>query len=322
VLLSEVTIGRHETGTRGARGRGFTLVELIVVVTVIVLVLALAVPGLNAMNAEARFASATQKVNGMITRAYYLSVAESAMTAVRFAPTEWVLKQEGAGEDRKTQSVVVYRYGGRTDRQVGGQFRVGFEEYFEPVESISPVELPNDVWVAPSAALSGRSVSLGGSTLALGRDLVLDGQLNDPGRSGEHYFELDADRYTSTGGGRLLNADDFLLVFDPQTGLRTGTPEAFQLRAYDPRPDSLYQTGLQETAGERDANGDFISGTMFRRYNFSGLVFYRREPFLSLESRPIRLIPQERQEYLRLNGRPYLVHRFGGGLEQGAQGQE
>ncbi len=285
--------------------------------TVIVLVLALAVPGLSAMNAQARMTSAVQTVNGMMTRAYYLSVADTAMTAVRFLPAEWDVvdptKQVAAGAQR----VAVYKYVGSADREnSSGGFDVKYEEYFQRAEDIGSAELPADIWVAPLEALSQQPVTLNGTHQYpnFGQDFVLDGWIQDRTRRNEHHFALDANR--DAHADSLLNADDFLVVFDPQMGLRGGVPEAHQLRAFDPRLRAVAATGETETAGARDGSGNVIEP--YRRYNFTGVVIYRRENFLTLGS---EASGEDRQNMLIQTGRPYLAQRFGGGLLSGAPGQ-
>ena len=52
------------------------------------------------------------------------------------------------------------------------------------------------------------------------------------------------------------------------------------------------------------------------RFNFSGIVIYRREPFLALDA---SASAEDRQDVLRRFGRPYFVHRYSGGLVMGTQ---
>lgn len=295
----------------------FTLVELIVVVTVIVLVLALAVPGLTAMNAEARMTAAVQQVNGLTTRAYYISVADRCMTAVRFMPSEWDIDEQGRGGVSGRQRATVYKYIARADREVGGNFTVYYEEYFKRAEGVPSTELPDDVWVAPLEALSDMAGRVGGSATSFpytysnfGADFVLDGHINEA--SGKHLFVLNANPNEQTSD--FLNADDFLIVFDPQAGLRTGRSEPYLLQGLDPTASPP-----QETLGQRDGYGNLNASNRYQRLNFSGLTFYRREPFVALGS---QATGAERQRLLRERGRPYMVQRFSGGLLSGMQGQE
>ena len=257
--------------------------------------------------------SAVQTVNGMMTRAYYLSVADTAMTAVRFLPAEWDVvdpaKQVAAGAQR----VAVYKYVGSTDREnSSGGFDVKYEEYFQRAEDVGSAELPADIWVAPLEALAQQRLDLSQTQQYqnFGKDFVLNGWIQDRTRRNEHHFALDANR--DDHANSLLNADDFLVVFDPQMGLRGGVPEAHQLRAFDPTSDT-------ETAD--DNNPDPQRRELYRRYNFTGVVIYRRENFLALGSEASEEIRQNRQNLLSQTGRPYLAQRFGGGLLSGAPGQ-
>jgi prepilin-type N-terminal cleavage/methylation domain-containing protein len=287
--------------------RAFTVVELLVVMTVIVIILALAIPGLSAMNAEARLSSANQIINGMLTRAYYLSQAETTMTAVRFLPSEWDTAKDGTAAAAGRQRIAIYRYVGATDRESGGGFVVKFDEYFKKTEEIPSAELADGVWVAPLEALSGESVKLPPDNVPcnpLGQELVLTG---DAGT-----FVMDAGR-TSGYTPSFLNADDFLLVFDPQSGLRGGIPQAYRLRSYAPTS----AIGPAEVACENPTAPDSagVSGNRYyQRYGFSGVIAYSREGFLAQTS------PASRQEYLREKGRAFLAHRFGGGLIRAGQG--
>ena len=191
----------------------FTLVELIVVITVIVLVLAIAVPGLSALNAQARLVSAQQIVNGLMTRAYYLALADRTMTAVRFFPGDWdsadtVVKHSTAG----VQNMAVYSYVGTTARENppgSGTFQVTLGEYFERTKDVASVALPDDVWAAPLESLRrsgqiGRSDGTskfytGNGSDTVAQQFVLNGQMGQ--------FRYNADRWaTPTDGTDFLNA--------------------------------------------------------------------------------------------------------------------
>ena len=52
------------------------------------------------------------------------------------------------------------------------------------------------------------------------------------------------------------------------------------------------------------------------RFNFSGIVIYKREPFLALGA---SASADDRQDVLRRFGRPYFVHRYSGGLVMGTR---
>jgi type II secretory pathway pseudopilin PulG len=281
--------------------RAFTIVELIVVVTVIVLILAVAVPGLSAMNAQARLVSAQQLINGVTTRAYFLSLADRAMTAVRFFPGAWdtidkTEKQAPGGR----QHLAIYSYIGTTVQEnASGAFTVQFGEYFQRTKNMNSVVMPEDVWAAPIEALSSASVSLpGGPYNPFGPNFVLSGTAGQ--------FAFNAERVSGSDGGGFLNADDFLIVCDPDTGVRTGTPQPYRVRAYVPKYSGSYPTYENF---ENQGPGDPVA---YQRYSFGGLITYRREAFAVCRT------GQECQDYLRYEGRPFMVHRFSGGLLSGA----
>lgn len=274
----------------------FTIVELIVVVAVIVIILALAIPGLSAMNAEARLTGASQTINATLTRAYYLAVSDVNMTAVRFLPGEWDAPgDEGGQVATERQHMVIHRYAGAvSDPETPGD--VQFNEYLKRRSGANAVELPEGIWVAPLEALSDRRVSLRSegtsgtvNRSSLGEDFVLNGTIGD----------FAAEPLASSP---LLNADDFLIVIDPKSGIVSGTPQAFRLWSYIPEGDGGY---------EWDMDGD---GDVYQRFGFTGVTLYRREPF---EALGLDAAGADRQALLRDIGRPYMAHRYSGGLTAG-----
>lgn len=284
----------------------FTIIELIVVITVIVLILAIAVPGLSRMNDEMRMTSAKQSIQGVTTQAYLLSLADRAMTAVRFFPGAWDSDPNAATVDTR-QHMAVYSYVGTSVQENppgSGTFQVQLGEYFERAKDLGSVKLPEGVWSAPLEALSPSEAWLGPTQQyygALGSEFVLDGKIGQ--------FEFNADHASSTETKNLLNADDFLLVCDPETGMRTGTPTLYHLRAFV--PTWRYDADTLNTSNLSDMTG------WYQRYSFSGVVTYPREPLLNLPG-GTTAAGSLRQDVLRLSGRPYLVHRFSGGLLAGA----
>lgn len=264
----------------------FTLVELIVVVTVIVLVLAIGIPALSAMNAEARLTSAQQTIQGATTRAYYMALAERTMTAVRFYPAEWDAATKPGESQQGRQRVAVYRWVGSTVAPSGTALELS--ERFARAGELESVTLPEDVWVAPIEALAVNQYG----TPNYGANVVLTGAIG--------LFEYDPPG--SPGSANMLRADDFLVVCDPQAGVLGGKPRPFQLRAYSPLDN-------YEVEGHPSQ-----STIKYNRYSAAGLVAYRREPFVALGS---AAAGTQRQTLLRTSGRPYLVHRFSGGLLAG-----
>lgn len=289
----------------GAQRGAFTLIELIVVITVIALILSIAVPAVSNMSAESRFTSAAQVINGIMTRAHYTADAEGAMVAVRFMPGEWDYNIEGDPQRQiGRQHLVNYRYVGSTDTIVNNQWNVQFQERFERREDAASTALPADIGVAPLEARSLEDLPLGGTYATgagnLGQD-VLTGRIGGFAANAEHGAGSAGGNYVS--GNQFLSADDFLVVIDPQTGVRTGKPKAFPLKAYSP---------VATPPREIEAEGN----VPMQRYAFSGIVLYRREPFKTLGNDAQGAV---RQDWLRASGRPYLIHRFSGGLVMGSR---
>lgn len=278
-----------------AKIRGFTLVELIVVIAVIALILAFAIPALNNMSGESKLIAGVQTVNGALTRAYYASQADRQLSAVRFLPGEWDFSGRNDPQSATgRQHLVPYTWVTATDREnSSGAFELRFREQFQRRPGSESIQLPPDIWVAPVEAW--RDDTLGSRGLRVDYDIL-------SGRRGQ--FELSANRNTPVNT-RLLNADDFMIVFDSQTGLKTRR-ELVSLRGYDPTPN---------VRAEVDDNGLTGAGQIrYERFTSAGVVVYRREPFAALGD---TAAPEDRQRVLRTHGRAYFVHRYGGGLVLG-----
>jgi type II secretory pathway pseudopilin PulG len=281
------------------------MTEMVVVIGVIVLVLAMAVPGLNAMATQSRHSQATQVVNGALTRAHLSALADMSPTAVRFVPGEW--DSDASAEPQRPrgrQHIVLYSY--VAVPYVHSNGRIEFRQYFERRAGAASTQLPEDVWVAPVEALdtNSRRVPVSDGAMSLfsnfGAGMVLNGQIDDgDGLS----FTLDAGNPTES----FFQADDFLIVFDPQTGLRT-TLSLLPLKAYDP---------LSREEKDRSRIDEVVGGNNrpYERYNFTGVALYGRSAFLSLGKQA--WLGQVRQDWLKGNARPYLVSRFGGELVMG-----
>ena len=297
----------------------FTLVELLVVIGIIVLILGIAIPGIAAMNAEARFTAGIQTVNATLTRAYYSALSDQNLVAVRFMPGDWdfvtgVEPTRGTGR----MHMVTYNYVGSsidpTDRKLE---KVKFSERFERRPGADSVPLPEDVYVAPLEALTDTPVTVRDSVHPLdssksnatvkhnnfGTQMVLKGEI------GRFDYDQFGDKTSGNRKNNSLPADDFLIVCDPRSGIRTGVPSVFWMKAYD--PVSLAQGGMQSEVDRSKDNKD-----PYRRFSFSGIVAYRREPFVALGN---SATGELRQDWLRRNGRPFLAHRYGGGLVTGTR---
>jgi type II secretory pathway pseudopilin PulG len=293
--------------TSAQRG-AFTMTEMVVVIGVIVLVLAMAVPGLNAMATQSRHSQATQVVNGALTRAHLAALADMSPTAVRFVPGAWDADESAEPQrPRNRQHIVLYSYVAVPFVNPVTQ-SIQFREYFERRAGAASTQLPEDVWVAPAEALDDnrREVPVNGLAtptrmfINLGADLVLNGRIDD---GDDFSFRLDA----GNPNENFFQADDFLIVFDPQTGLRT-TLSPLPLKAYDP---------LSGQEKDRFRIDDPVEGNNppYQRYNFTGVALYGRSAFLSLGRQAG--LGQVRQDWLKDNARPYLVSRFGGELVMG-----
>ena len=278
----------------------FTVVELAVVIGIIVLLIALAVPAFNSMSAQSRFASAVQSVSGILTRTHITAVGERSMMAVRFGPAAWDLDQTAEGAaDKNRQTAVIYRYMTSVEEPFNPG-NVYYDERFVRREESQPVRLPSDVWVAPAEGLLTQNMH--GYT-NFGADFVLRGNVGE--------FYLEALDQSGTVNAEFYNADDFLVVFDPHTGLMGGgRPSAYGLRAYDPL-NKVESAGTWQGAGANPA-----WNPEFNRFAFTGLLVYPREQFAAL---PTDADGNDRQELLRRIGRAYYVNRHSGVLVAGEQ---
>ena len=317
-----VAANRVVNGVWGAaERRAFTLVEMLVVLAVIGLILAFGMPALTAMNAEARLTSTSQTIQGVLTRAYYLSLSETTMTAVRFLPAAWDVSDKTGPGVAGRQRAVIYRYTGTSFDPC--DFTVKFGQYFARATDLPPVDLPDCAWVAPLEADANEPVTLRpdvdaqgfaeGTYTNSGAGFVLNGRIAVNGDPSAFAYDVNRQNRGSDGAS-FLNADDFLIVFDPRSGLRAGTPQTYRLRAYASAANTAnrYET-------DRDPSYGGSQPRYYRRYGFSGLIVYPREPFVALGTDANK--GQDRQDFLKTAGRPYMVQRFGGGLLSGAPGQ-
>ncbi|MCH8804752.1 MAG: prepilin-type N-terminal cleavage/methylation domain-containing protein [Planctomycetes bacterium] len=274
-----------------ARGgpRAFTVVELIVVIVIIGLILAIVLPGLAKMTSDARFSSASQSVQAAFTRAYVAAQSDRNMTAIRFVPDVWELNPDSdETEPTGRQQMVTYTYRTSTDLETAaGEFVVEYRERLTRREGSQSVQLPANVWVAPAVTLERD----GNGLTTTAADLLV-GDVGD--------FRLDPAANT------FYSPDDFLVVFDPQTGVRGGVSTG--RRGAWPR-FQMAATDMTTPASPRES-------AQVERFNFSGIVIYKREPFLALGA---SASADDRQDVLRRIGRPYFVHRYSGGLVMGSR---
>lgn len=275
---------------------------MIIVIAIIALVLAIGVPAFNAMTIQQRMSKTRQLLDGALVRTQIIGVSDQTLTAIRLCPAEWHLDKDAAlGSLAGRQMLTTYAYRFTYAANPSNPTQVKFAERFERVEEGPTQLLPPDTWVAPSEAfdLTRRMASDSGGGL-LG-DVVLKGRIGD--------FEFDASKHLNN----FLEADDFLIVFDPETGVqpsaRGDQRSCWPLVGYDPRTTS--STAQQETNG--------VNNDRFKRYNFTGAVIYRREPFAALEkSLDGSALIEARRDVLKRLGQTYYVSRTGGGLVAGA----
>lgn len=282
------------------------------VIGVIIAVLAIAVPAFNALSKEQRVSQARQIINAALIRAHTTAVADRTRVAVRFAPAEWEIGEQGAqaspGELRGRQALVTYGWSGSVHMP---QERLPRDGYFERLPERSPALLPADVWAAPSEALlaPGRMVV----SVPPNENNVRWSERLLTGRIGD--FALDGSKKATNQaeGEELLPADDFLVIFN-ETGaveqaIENNIARVWPLRAYDPRPG--FQT---ESAGDGWIGRERRFRTPFQRFNSTGVVIYRREPF---EKAGRNAQANVRRPVLERFGTVFYVDRGSGGLVSG-----
>lgn len=274
---------------------GFTVVELIVVVVIVGIVLGVALPALSSMTADARVNAAVQTINGALSRAYIDALADKSLAALRFLPAEW---DGDAGRDSPSsagrQHVVAYAYGIRTTKDTNPS-QIEFNERFDRREETRSVELPADLFAAPIEALD---VDADHKDAA---QRIVTGDLASPEGRG----------FADAGGNpNPLIADDFLIVFDPSTGMRTSVLPTTSGGKFQPT------FGVHAFNPLSRANASVKPLGVFQRAAFNGVALYPRSGLTALGS---GASGASRQSFLRRFARPYLVCPFGGGLVGAAE---
>ncbi len=285
----------------------FTLVELLVVAGVILLLLGIGVPAFRAMSAQAQQNRAQQLVSGLLNRASIVATVSHARAAVRFAPASWLVQSDetsaSAAANRGRQAAALYEERTFVGKPEGASDIIE-DQRFEPAPQVAPVFLPASLWVAPAATIEPRAtVRLGGPDgprvdLA---DRLLTGTIG--------HFAIDP-----VSDDTFLPADDFFVVFDSERGL---VPDVlgqaailWPLLGYDP-------VRGREVAGElRNRFRHLVYDPHFQRLGADGLIFYEREPFVSLGP---QADPAARRELLA-RSRRFAIQRFAGTLIESQQG--
>ncbi len=292
--------------------RAFTIVEMMVVIGIIALVLAFGVPAFNSMAVQQRLSKTRQLLNGTLLRTHVVSVSDQTQTAVRLCPADWLLHEDAAmGPIAGRQIMTTYSYVSTSAANPSNPTQVLLDDRFERIADGPTQLLPPATWIAPSEALDDiRKIPIieGWGNDYIG-DYVLDGTIGE--------FDLNADDRKNPGE-EVLDADDFLIVFDPETGVRgSQRRQPWRLLAFDPREEGDAATAQLETDGERDSGtGQTIEP--FQRFNFTGTVIYQRDAFTALgaaASSPDEI--RARRGVLRRYGQTYYVDRTGGNLVSG-----
>lgn len=307
---------RSQTARRPrARSCAFTITELIVVLAVIGLLLGIGLPAFRSMNNDAKFASATQSLAGLLNRTSIGSLGESNPWVIRFVPAEWDVDPNvndanaALAQHQRThgrQKAATFRYVSRSydpnDTSATGPSKVIYTDGFERVESGPEVLFPADMWLAPAEALAHDP----SKTAYTSQHHVLNGVFGEA----EDAFDPN---WTAPS---FLDADDFTVAIDGAGGVRRGpvidAPNNFntaerqmatvELRGVDPRPNQT----------RRDI-------TIARRY-FSGLVLYQREVFQAQGNQADAATTRARRDYLAGAGRSFYVGP-GGSLISGGGGR-
>jgi prepilin-type N-terminal cleavage/methylation domain-containing protein len=293
----------------------FTVVELMVVVAIIALVLAIGIPAFNSMTEQTRLSKTRQLLNGTLVRARIISVSDRTLTAVRLCPAEWEVRE---GDERRTlagrQIMTTYSYRATTAANPSNPAEVSFHERFERLQDGPTQVLPPDTWVAPSEALDMVHLVDGDET----SNWVLNGTIHHLEGGQLRGFELDGDSETNPGE-ELLDADDFLIVFDPDTGVKPSLlREPWPIKAYVPEEADVGGVEGTEAAGEGWNVSRARFDTPFQRFNFTGVVVYKREPFVALGfDAASEAEYRARRDVLRRFGLMYYVDRTGGNLLAG-----
>lgn len=322
---------------RAWRNRAFTLVELLVVIAIIAIVLGIGLPAFNTMTAQARLSKARQLLQGALTRASALSVADKNLIAVRIFPGAWdqvdgnTAASASGAANSGAQVIALYKYVARGEQPLvtsGGATNVttvAFVDRFERIKDSPAIALPPDVWVAPSEALLSGSVDRDGDGSGGGAN---DNELDElAGILGN--FVLDMDPRSPNSNNRIgmqsraMPADDFVIIFDPQQGVVSSRARpAWKMFAFDPRPASgtnAVVTGQLETGGEFSTSTrppGYVTGRTFQRMNYTGAVLYNRDRLKALGP---NAAPNDRHELLGRIGLPLFVSGPSGLLTTGGR---
>lgn len=289
-----------------ARTAGFTLVELLVVISVIGIILLITLPGLSGMLRQVRNDAAAKTVSSYISKAYFRAVADSNTTAVRIFPGAWDFSElaEINTQSVGRQHLALYSFRGDY-RDASGLIQPPnagiYTEYFARISEEDSLVLPAEVWAAPAETVSTDAATNANSPY---RDALVG--------------QRDFFAFSNEANTNFLDADDFLLVFDPQDGLRGGFPSSNLMKLFDARANRP-TNDPSEWLGRNPWNSANVE--RFLRKNYTGLAFYNRNDFATLDRAPTAPAAGDvRQQWLQQNATPLFVRRHGGGLVAGTSG--
>lgn len=303
--------------------KAFTAIELMVVMGIIILIIAIGVPAFNRISLQSRQTNAVQLMNSLFTRAYAEAIAGKTMTAVRLMPAAWdqdASQGNGTAPDlMRLQKAATYRwvtsYSDPNNSGSGNVSNARYDEHFERLIGGPEAILPTDTWAAPVEVLADpnndpihRPPGATGNDTSLST-MTLNGRINTPVQPA---FALDP----NASGEKFFDADDFLIIFDPQSGLVPNQiQQTWRMRAYDPDPNDGSWGGYGvETCGKWTGSG---YNPVFQRFNYTGVVIYRREPLLTVGTTE-SASPDARRDAIRKFGQAYFVNRSGGTLQAGS----
>lgn len=295
-----------------------------VVMGIIILVLAFGIPAFNNISIQSRQSAAVQILNGVCTRAYSAAISNKSLTAVRLLPASWDQDPSAgsglASDLSKYQKAITYRWVSSYEDPTnptgtGNVTRSVVDERFERMIDGPEGLLPSDTWAAPVEALDAKSPILRNG-VNLG-DATLSGRINTPLNPS---FALDP----NGAGETFFDADDFLIVFDPKSGLVSNQgQQLWRMRGLDVDPNHAPWGYDSSKKAPKETCGNWSSGLgafspAFQRFNYTGVVIYRREPLVAVGTSE-SVTPEARRGVLERHGKSYFVNRSGGTLMAGNQ---
>ena len=311
-LIAQSTAATPPRGNDASRPFAFTVVELLVVIGIIILILAFGMPAFNAMAVQQRQNKALLLLSNTLVQTQVRSVSDQTFTAVRVLPAEWQFRSRNTLDENIAgrQAISTYIYRQPTAPDPDDPETIYFEERFEPIADGPTHLLPYDTWIAPQEALfTNTRIPDSDLGFALIGDKVLTGNI------GEFVRNANARENNSE---TLLDADDFLFVFDPRTGLYPSlTYKPWLMLGFDPTEGVIGEDGRpvgREWVGPR-SNDRPKDREKFQRINFTGAVIYRREPFVATGK---SAAPALRRDALERHGQTYFVDPHAGSLIAGS----